>query len=82
MKLSGQEYVDEYAQRAKVRLADRLRHDGHGRLKAEDSEPGPDERESRAPDQSEDSQNEHRRGDQSQQVGEPERVGAAEADDD
>lgn len=30
MRLSGQEYVDEYAQRAKVRLADRLRHDGHG----------------------------------------------------
>jgi 1-acyl-sn-glycerol-3-phosphate acyltransferase len=34
MKLSGQEYVDEYAQRAKVRLPDRLRHDGHGRRAA------------------------------------------------
>ncbi|MBO0824770.1 MAG: 1-acyl-sn-glycerol-3-phosphate acyltransferase [Actinobacteria bacterium] len=31
MKLSGQEYVDEYAQRAKVRLAHPLRHGSHGR---------------------------------------------------
>jgi 1-acyl-sn-glycerol-3-phosphate acyltransferase len=30
MKLSGQEYVDEYAQRAKGRLTQVLRHDGHG----------------------------------------------------
>jgi 1-acyl-sn-glycerol-3-phosphate acyltransferase len=39
MKLSGQEYVDEYAQRAKVRLADRLRHDGRGRRPAGQDEP-------------------------------------------
>jgi 1-acyl-sn-glycerol-3-phosphate acyltransferase len=31
MKLSGQEYVDEYAQRAKIRLAKPLRHGRHGR---------------------------------------------------
>ena len=31
MKLSSQEYVDEYAQRAKGRLASALRHDGRGR---------------------------------------------------
>src|SRR5215472_9340884 len=41
MKLSGQEYVDEYAQRAKVRLADRLRHDGHGRRTAEEEDQVP-----------------------------------------
>jgi 1-acyl-sn-glycerol-3-phosphate acyltransferase len=35
MKLSGQEYVDEYAQRAKIRLANPLRRDGHGRPAAE-----------------------------------------------
>jgi 1-acyl-sn-glycerol-3-phosphate acyltransferase len=35
MKLSGQEYVDEYAQRAKILLAKPLRHDGHGRAAAE-----------------------------------------------
>ncbi len=40
MRLSGQEYVDEYAQRAKVRLADRLRHDGHGRRAAENGDQG------------------------------------------
>jgi 1-acyl-sn-glycerol-3-phosphate acyltransferase len=31
MKLSGQEYVDEYAQRAKLRLGGALHHNGHGR---------------------------------------------------
>src|SRR5215475_13393652 len=47
MRLSGQEYVDEYAQRAKGRLADRLRHDGHSRPKSDgdQDESGQDERE-------------------------------------
>jgi len=66
MKLSGQEYVDEYAQRAKVRVADRLRHDGHGRSKADGS--GHD--------------HDQDLGDQAEQAGAPERVGAAETDDD
>jgi 1-acyl-sn-glycerol-3-phosphate acyltransferase len=66
MKLSGQEYVDEYAQRAKVRVTDRLRHDGHGRPKADDSNQDDGDQD---------------QADQAQQAGEPERVGAADADD-
>jgi 1-acyl-sn-glycerol-3-phosphate acyltransferase len=38
MKLSGQEYVDEYAQRAKIRLSNPLRHDGRARPAAQDGD--------------------------------------------
>jgi 1-acyl-sn-glycerol-3-phosphate acyltransferase len=37
MKLSSQEYVDEYAQRAKGRLAQALRHDSRGKASEPDS---------------------------------------------
>src|SRR5215469_3739458 len=37
MKLSSQEYVDEYAQRAKGRLAQALRHDSRSKARAADS---------------------------------------------
>ena len=37
MKLSSQEYVDEYAQRAKGRQADALRHDSRGKSRDPDS---------------------------------------------
>jgi 1-acyl-sn-glycerol-3-phosphate acyltransferase len=37
MKLSSQEYVDEYAQRAKGRLAHALRHDSRGKGRDADS---------------------------------------------
>jgi len=67
MRLSGQEYVDEYAQRAKIRLSNPLRHhDGRGRP-AEQHDQG---------------QGDHGQGDQPEKVAEPEHVGAAEADDD
>ena len=45
MKLSGQEYVDEYAQRAKVRLTSTLHPGGHGHSGTEDG----DENESHEP---------------------------------
>ncbi len=38
MKLSGQEYVDEYAQRAKLRLGSPVHHNGHGHPATEDEE--------------------------------------------
>jgi 1-acyl-sn-glycerol-3-phosphate acyltransferase len=40
MKLSSQEYVDEYAHRAKGRLTHALRHDSRGRGRARDGGPG------------------------------------------
>jgi 1-acyl-sn-glycerol-3-phosphate acyltransferase len=43
MRLSGQEYVDEYAQRAKSRIAQVLRHDGHGPAEPDDEPDEPDE---------------------------------------
>jgi 1-acyl-sn-glycerol-3-phosphate acyltransferase len=39
MRLSGQEYVDEYAQRAKIGLLARRNH-GHGRGDGDASSPG------------------------------------------
>jgi 1-acyl-sn-glycerol-3-phosphate acyltransferase len=75
MKLSGQEYVDEYAQRAKGRLAERLRHDGHGRSKAADRDLG-------EPGEGQQTEGDRAEGDKGQQATEPERVGAAEAGDD
>jgi 1-acyl-sn-glycerol-3-phosphate acyltransferase len=81
MKLSGQEYVDEYAQRAKGRLADRLRHDGHGRSRIEDGDQSEGEGE---PGEGERGRGEGERGEREhgQHVSEPERVGAAEPGDD
>jgi 1-acyl-sn-glycerol-3-phosphate acyltransferase len=38
MKLSGQEYVDEYAQRAKLRLSSALRPGGHGHPPVEEGD--------------------------------------------
>jgi 1-acyl-sn-glycerol-3-phosphate acyltransferase len=53
MRLSGQEYVDEYAQRAKLKLTNPLRHDGRGRRAAVSAEPeDPDDEMSDSPDAS------------------------------
>ena len=43
MKLSGQEYVDEYAQRAKVRLSKAARQDGQGQAADTDDDDEQDE---------------------------------------
>ena len=55
MKLSGQEYVDEYAQRAKLKLTNPLRHDGRGRRATVSVEPDdPDDEMPDSPDASAD----------------------------